>query len=565
MGNPQSKQDEKVVTQNADKQTIPEQIIQNQSISKQSVRKNKKHRDDKVLDTQNAHEQPIPKQIIQKQSIPMQSASKRTKHRNMQNSNSRRSCDEIEPQDRNVRDDEPITKHHTISSETSDQEDIEISLHFARNYLTPTDISQEWPCTVLLKAPETNETKRSGVDIICVIDVSGSMNGDKIELVQKTLEFMITQMASDDRVSIVSFNNFSEKLLPLTVMNDSGKIKAQEAIERLYTSGGTNIISGLDYGINIAVNRNIENNSTAIILLSDGCDRCRETALERTNACIENYNSSNVSYTIHSFGYGSDHDAKVLSAIAEAKNGGFYYVEKFESIASAFANCLGELLSTIASEIQINLQTLPAPIEYLLTKVYSSNGDIQFSMPNVMAGDSKEAVFILEFPPSQFDIGEGIDIIPIRATVKYTLIKTGLRKTENRELVIRLRPDFEEVKFDESVLNNFYRVKTAEILKEAGIIADKGKLDKARKLVLNQANELKNCICNSTELVKMLEKDLKKASKRFENYSEYERGGRADINSMAMNHRSKRGENNVIYQNCAQKKMQVKSKNFFSS
>ncbi|OMJ87207.1 hypothetical protein SteCoe_11132 [Stentor coeruleus] len=467
-------------------------------------------------------------------------------------------------QDRNIRDDEPLTKsQQIISTETSEQEDIEISLHFARNYFTPSDSYQEWPCTVLLKAPEVIETKRSGVDIICVIDVSGSMSGNKIELVKSTLVFMLTQMTSADRVSIVSFSSFSSKLLPLTVMNDLGKIKAQEAIERLRASGGTEIVDGLDYGINIAINRNFENNSTAIILLSDGCDNNSATAFERTEACIKKYNSSNISYTIHSFGYGSDHDAKVLSAIAEAKNGGFYYVEKFELISAAFANCLGELLSAVASDIHINLQTLPSPIEYSLTKVYSSTGDIQFTMPNVMAGDSKEAVFILSFPPSKFDIGEGIDITPISASVEYTLIKTGLRKIQNKELVIHIKPDSDEVELDENVLTNFYRVKAADILKEAGILADKRQLNEAKELVLNGAYELKNCVVNNTELVQVLIKDLEKASERFVDYSEYERGGRAEVKNMAMNHKSKRGENNVMYQNCVQKKMHSKLKKIF--
>ena len=43
------------------------------------------------------------------------------------------------------------------------------------------------------KAPFYEPTSRSSVDIVAVIDKSGSMRGDKIALVRKTLLFVIDQ------------------------------------------------------------------------------------------------------------------------------------------------------------------------------------------------------------------------------------------------------------------------------------------------------------------------------------------------------------------------------------
>jgi Mg-chelatase subunit ChlD len=53
-----------------------------------------------------------------------------------------------------------------------------------------------------LQAPKYESEQRqsrSACDIVCVIDRSGSMGGEKIELVKKTLIFMLDQLKDDDQ------------------------------------------------------------------------------------------------------------------------------------------------------------------------------------------------------------------------------------------------------------------------------------------------------------------------------------------------------------------------------
>ena len=77
---------------------------------------------------------------------------------------------------------------------------------------------------VSIKAPtEENEEhiQRKSVDIICVIDVSGSMRGEPIGLVKETLSFMVAQLKDGDRISIVTFGDSASLVLALTEMKGS--------------------------------------------------------------------------------------------------------------------------------------------------------------------------------------------------------------------------------------------------------------------------------------------------------------------------------------------------------
>lgn len=44
------------------------------------------------------------------------------------------------------------------------------------------------------------------VDLVCVVDQSGSMQGTKIELLKQTLNYIVDQMGVLDRLSIISFD-----------------------------------------------------------------------------------------------------------------------------------------------------------------------------------------------------------------------------------------------------------------------------------------------------------------------------------------------------------------------
>ncbi len=56
-----------------------------------------------------------------------------------------------------------------------------------------------------------------------VIDVSGSMTGEKIRLVKETLLFLVDELKAQDRLSLIIFNDQVKVLKKLTKMSYTNK------------------------------------------------------------------------------------------------------------------------------------------------------------------------------------------------------------------------------------------------------------------------------------------------------------------------------------------------------
>lgn len=113
---------------------------------------------------------------------------------------------------------------------------------------------------------------RTSVDLICVIDNSGSMSGEKIQLVRDTLKFLVETLTPSDRISLIMFNSFATRLCPLKCVTGENIGVMNEIINSIHSGGGTDINSGMDLALKTIRERKHVNTVTSVFLLSDGQD-----------------------------------------------------------------------------------------------------------------------------------------------------------------------------------------------------------------------------------------------------------------------------------------------------
>ncbi|MCK5662213.1 MAG: VWA domain-containing protein, partial [Thiotrichaceae bacterium] len=116
--------------------------------------------------------------------------------------------------------------------------------------------------------PLERSIQRTPVNIALVLDRSGSMHGQKIQRAKEAAIMAIDYLDSQDILSIVSYDDRIDVLVPATKMSDKANIAA--AIRRLTARGSTALFAGVSKGGDEVQKFLDKNRVNRVILLSDG-------------------------------------------------------------------------------------------------------------------------------------------------------------------------------------------------------------------------------------------------------------------------------------------------------
>ncbi|XP_020176589.2 E3 ubiquitin-protein ligase WAV3-like [Aegilops tauschii subsp. strangulata] len=211
---------------------------------------------------------------------------------------------------------------------------------------------------VLVHARAPADVARAPLDLVTVLDVSGSMKGQKPALLKQAMAFVVDQLGPADRLSVVSFSGRAARLTCLARMSDAGKASAKLAVDSLVVESGTNIGEGLRVGAQVLVGRRHKNSVASMILLSDGQDsRLRAKRYMDLVPPLFVLAGSRPG-PVHTFGFGANHDVAALHTIAQATGGTFSFVGNQAAIQDSFAQCIGGLLSVAVQEARIAVTCL---------------------------------------------------------------------------------------------------------------------------------------------------------------------------------------------------------------
>ena len=356
------------------------------------------------------------------------------------------------------------------------------------------------PIILNLFSKDTSQ-QTSNVDLICVIDVSGSMSGEKILLVKESLKKLISLMTEKDRISIVLFNHQAFKILDLTYTTSENKMDIKNKINNIKAGGGTIIISGLTTAIDILKldqlknkdNKDYKNRIPAIILLSDGNDNNMDD-IQLSQSFKEITKNLNLFFTVHTFGYGSDHDPKIMTKLANIRDGSFYYVSEFNKVQSYFINVLGGCMSVISNYVKVNVNSIfPLKKVFGEEELYSyhfNTNHFDTEILQFISGKEYTYVFEVDLPDNMNDGDKIFDV-----EIVY-VDNNGKEIKENKDFYYQGKL---EVLILEKANEEYVRSMTFETMKNAFNLRENNKIEDARKIL----NDMKTFYVNDLEKKKI--------------------------------------------------------------
>jgi len=200
------------------------------------------------------------------------------------------------------------------------------------------------------------EATLPALDLVAVVDRSGSMAGQRLELVKSAVSFMCRHLRPSDRLALVSYSDHASVDFSLSPMDAEGQAQCQEALNALQANGQTNLHEGLLWGLGeLACS---EAPAAALLLFTDGLANC---GLTTTEALVEAVQGSMTdmgrrSRAVFTLGFGQQHNAQMLFSIADAGTGCYSFVNTPAAIGPCFADILGGMLSIAAQDVTLTLQ-----------------------------------------------------------------------------------------------------------------------------------------------------------------------------------------------------------------
>jgi Ca-activated chloride channel family protein len=224
---------------------------------------------------------------------------------------------------------------------------------------------------LLSVTPPASPGHREPRDLVVVVDVSGSMQGTKLEQARGAVRGILEGLGPDDRFRLIAFSN---SVLP----QDAGWTRATPAAraegrawaDALRADGGTNLDGALQEALRVPPDAE---RLPVVLFLTDGLPTVGEQDAGRIADAAE---ARRGRFRIFAFGVGHDVNTRLLDRVSAATRGTTQYVEPGEDVERA----VSLLAQRIHHPVLTDLELAGTPVT--IDEIYPVR------IPDVFAGES---------------------------------------------------------------------------------------------------------------------------------------------------------------------------------
>jgi len=259
---------------------------------------------------------------------------------------------------------EPYSPTHRVSTRRSDGRltvtlgdaewtgSLELLLPLARDLVGLSLVTHEPPGEdgyfMLLVAPGAADAVAVRRDVVAVVDISGSMSGEKIDQARAAVVQLLGTLRAGDRFRLVAFSSgvrrFAEGWTPLTA---ESRRDATDWVRRLSPNGGTNISGAMTEAL---AQPPAGGSLGVVVFLTDGQPTAGETDPERITDGAERGRGA---FRVFTFGVGHDVNTYLLDRLALRARGASEYVQPGSDIEHAVGTLAAKIAAPVLTDVTL--------------------------------------------------------------------------------------------------------------------------------------------------------------------------------------------------------------------
>lgn len=205
--------------------------------------------------------------------------------------------------------------------------------------------------SIAIKAKDVVETERKTMNVVFLIDISGSMSGH-MELIKAGFSTMVNQLSPNDRISIVTYASGVKTRLDGATLKEKSKIL--KTINNLMAGGSTNGSGGIQQAYEVAKKNYIEGANNLVILATDGDFNVGISDDNGLKKFISEKRDTGIYLSILGFGMRNYH-SNFAETLARNGNGNMFYVDSEKEAQKIFGSNLASTFEVYAKDVKTQI------------------------------------------------------------------------------------------------------------------------------------------------------------------------------------------------------------------
>ncbi|MEC9465621.1 MAG: VWA domain-containing protein [Myxococcota bacterium] len=216
------------------------------------------------------------------------------------------------------------------------------------------DNSDQYSVLLGVRAPAMTRTEARPLNLVLVLDSSGSMAGEPMDLLRSTVTAITGGLLPEDIVSVIRLDASPSKLID-GVAPDT--LDLVSLFENLIPNGVTDLHSALGLAYETAVAHRSVERMSRVVIVSDGAANAGLTDIELIGSYAGGAESEGI--YLAGVGLGEGFNDSLMDAVTDAGKGAYVLVDSAEEAELMFGERFVSNLEVAALDVQVELVMPP--------------------------------------------------------------------------------------------------------------------------------------------------------------------------------------------------------------